>query len=314
MKRTVLALLLILIGLIASIAILTSPVKAEEAMSLTIKSDGTVEPATTLLERNGTTYTFKGDIVGSITVKRGFITIDGAGHTLQGSPHKSDSEGAIALVGEGPTSRCTNVLIKDLKISHINGAGIFSAGMANNSFIGNYLDHAVIIIEAGPNYKANLIKHNTFVNEGIIFELYKSGIDIISENNFVDCGIVLWQASSPIVDKNYWSNYTTKYPQAKELDNSGIWDTPYIYENEIGGNVVDLHPLVNPVTDFISPDFQVPSPTPTPTSTQSHTTLAGEIPLQTIAVVLVVSAIVIGAGLLIYFKKHKPNTELDKNP
>ena len=78
MKKTAIVLSLILIGLIISILFLTLPVKAEEAMSLTIKSDGSVEPATNLLERNGTTYTFKGDIVGSITVKRGFITIDGA--------------------------------------------------------------------------------------------------------------------------------------------------------------------------------------------------------------------------------------------
>jgi hypothetical protein len=305
MKKTVRALSFILIGLIASILILTSPVKAEEIMSLTIKSDGIIEPITNLLERNGTTYTFKGDFAGSITVKRSFITIDGAGHTLQGSPPTRGSRGAIALVGEGTTSRCTHVLVKNLKISHSDGAGIFSAGMASNSFIGNYLDHAPIIIEAGANNTANLIKHNTFVSGGIMIELYKSGTDVISENNFVDCGILLWQASSPIVDKNYWNNYTTKYPEAKELDNLGIWDTTYVYENEIGGNVFDLHPLVKPVTEFISSDFQVPNPTPTPTSTPSDTAFADtEIQLQTIAVVLVVSAIIIGA-LLVYFIKRK---------
>jgi hypothetical protein len=305
MKRTALALSLILIGLIASILILTSPVKAEEAMSLTIKSDGSVEPATSLLERNGTTYTFKGDIVGSIVVKRGFITIDGAGHTLQGSTPTHGSIGAIALVGGGTTSRCTHVLIKNLKISNTDGAGIFSAGSANNSFIGNYLDHSIIIIEYGANNKENLIKHNTFVNSSIIIEINKSGIkDIISENNFVDCGIFLWQATSPIVDKNYWSNYTVKYPDAMELDNSGIWNTTYVYENDIGGNVVDLHPLVDPVTEFISLDFQVPSPTPMPSPTTSDTAFAREIPLETIAVVLAVSATVIVTGLLFYFKKH----------
>ena len=101
------------------------------------------------------------------------------------------------------------------------------------------------------------------------------------------------------------SNYTVKYPKAKEMDSSGIWDTTYVYENDIGGNVVDLHPLVNPVTEFLSPDFQVPNPTPTPTSTPSDTEFAGEIPLQTIAVVLAVSAIVTGAGLLVYFKKYR---------
>jgi hypothetical protein len=312
MKRTALAHSFVLIGLIVSILVLNSPAKAEEAMSLTIKSDGSVEPNTNLLERNGTTYTFKGDIVGSITVKRGFITIDGAGHTLQGSPPARGSMGAIALVGGGTTSRCTHVLIKNLKISHTDGAGIFSAGMANNSFVGNYLDHAVIIIEAGPNDTANLIKYNTFVNGGIILELYKSGIDVISENNFVDCGILLWQASSPIVDQNYWSNYTAKYPEAKELDSSGIWDTTYVYVNDVGGNVFDLHPLVNPVTEFVSPDFQVPNPTPTPTSTPSDTEFAGEIPLQTIAVIIAVAVSMVGVVSILIYRKHRKTISLNK--
>ena len=102
-----------------------------------------------------------------------------------------------------------------MKISHCEDAGIFSAGIANNSFIGNYLDHASIIIDGGANSAANLIKHNTIVSTGIVIELSKSNIDVIRENNFVNCGILLWQADSPIVDKNYWSNYTAKHPEAR---------------------------------------------------------------------------------------------------
>jgi hypothetical protein len=48
-------------------------------------------------------------------------------------------------------------------------------------------------------------------------------------------------------------------------------------------------------------DISAPVPTPTPL----HTAFASEILPQTIAVVLAVSAIVIGAGLLVYFKKRK---------
>jgi hypothetical protein len=85
MKKTALALSLVLIGLLASVLILTSPAKAQEPLNLTIKPDGSIEPSTNLLERNGTTYTFKGDIFGTIWVQTNNIIIDGAGHTVQGN-------------------------------------------------------------------------------------------------------------------------------------------------------------------------------------------------------------------------------------
>ena len=56
---------LILISLVVSLSIFALPVKAQEPLNLTIKPDGSVEPSTDLLERNGTIYTFKGDIFGS---------------------------------------------------------------------------------------------------------------------------------------------------------------------------------------------------------------------------------------------------------
>ena len=64
---------LILISLMVSSSILALPVQAQEEqepLNLTIKPDGSIEPSTDLLERNGTIYTFKGDIYGSIMVQK----------------------------------------------------------------------------------------------------------------------------------------------------------------------------------------------------------------------------------------------------
>jgi len=69
MKKPSLALSIVLMVLLASILILTSPVKAQESVNLTIKPDGSVEPNTNLLEGNGNTYTFNGDIFGTIWVQ-----------------------------------------------------------------------------------------------------------------------------------------------------------------------------------------------------------------------------------------------------
>jgi hypothetical protein len=79
------------------------------------------------------------------------------------------------------------------------------------------------------------------------------------------------------VEKNYWSNYTAKYPDAEELGSSGIWDTPYSDDNLGGTNSsIDYHPLVNPITDFEIPDFSNPNSTPTPSlSTASPTPTSG---------------------------------------
>ena len=77
------------------------------------------------------------------------------------------------------------------------------------------------------------------------------GLDVITENNFFNSGILVDLADAPIVDKNYWSAYTAKYPNAKEGGSSGIWDTPYF------NATIDYHPLVNLITDFEITEFSM---------------------------------------------------------
>ena len=120
--------------LVVSLSIVTLPVKAQELepLNLTIKPDGSVEPETNFvwLQRNGSTYTFVVDIFGTITVQRAGITIDGAGHTLQGNSR------GINLVGHDETYNAySNVLVKNLRISNFS-EGIYTPSN-NNSFIGN---------------------------------------------------------------------------------------------------------------------------------------------------------------------------------
>ena len=56
------------------------------------------------------------------------------------------------------------------------------------------------------------------------------------------------------MDRNYWSDYLTKYPNAKEIGNSGIWDTPYNYGGSLG-DFTDNHPLIEPVS--VIPEFPI---------------------------------------------------------
>jgi hypothetical protein len=291
-------------------------VQNPQPLNLTIKPDGSVEPSTNLLERNGTTYTFKGDIFGTIWVQTNNIIIDGAGYTLRGNGINTGQNSEIGILLGGPDLShriCRGVLVENLKIYNIP-RGIFSVGGSNNSFIGNYFDKSSIEIQGNANSTGNLIKNNILINASLSFDYDPNGTDIVTENNFVNSTIFVWLANAPVVDRNYWDNYTTKYPNAKELDSSGTWDTPYGYGTFHGVNSsVDYHPLVNPITDLEIPYFNLlppflstrPSVSVLPTINTGPKPPQTEPFLTTLAVASIVSLAVVGVGLMVYFKKRK---------
>ncbi len=179
----------------------------------------------------------------------------------------------------------------------------------NNSFIGNRFDNARIHILGGP--LGNVIKHNVFNSTEIFVDYNMGGNDVITENNFIDSSILVDIAKPPIVDKNYWSNYTAKYPNATKVEGLGIWDTPYVDDRYdwATGRSIDYHPLVNPITDFEIPNFGIPA---MPTLTPYPTINTGPEPPKTepllltiVAAVTLVVVLAVAVGLLVYHKKHK---------
>ena len=249
-QKTALILLLVLCFAVVLISQIEM-VKAQELLNLTIKPDGSVEPDTDLLERNGNIYTFKGDIFGTIMVQKDGIIIDGEGHTLRGRKEVGTTdERGIYLVGPDMSSpSCRNVLVKNLRICNF-WRGIFVVGSSNNSIIGNYLENAGIHLLGSANYIGDLIKHNTF-NGSVIFVDYNSaGLDVITENNFFDGGVGFGLSVAPIVEKNYWNDYN-----GTDNNGDGIGDTPYI--SQINGleSVQDDYPLIAPLDLEVIPEF-----------------------------------------------------------
>ena len=276
-------------------------VKAQEPIYLTIKPDGSVEPETNLLEQNGTTYTFKGDIYGTIWLQRGSLTIDGAGFSLIG--RKFINETGLSLSGPDLSHRrCRGVLVKNLRLSN---SSVYTVGGSHNSFIGNYFDRSGIHIMSSENYVGDLIEHNIFVDSTIFVDYNRYGIDVITENNFFNSHVMYGLSEEPIVDRNYWSNYLAKYPDAEELNNSGIWDTPHVddeFESVFSG--IDYHPLVKPISGFEIADFNIPIFIPTP----SPTLIPGPEPFPTILVltsVVIIVIVSVGLGIFAYFKKRR---------
>jgi hypothetical protein len=52
---------------------------------------------------------------------------------------------------------------------------------------------------------------------------------------------------------NYWRDYQTRYPNATEIDSSGIWNTPYV----IDANNTDRYPLMAPPVRALVHDVAV---------------------------------------------------------
>jgi parallel beta-helix repeat protein len=65
---------------------------------------------------------------------------------------------------------------------------------------------------------------------------------------------------------NYWSDYEERYPNAMEIDNSGIWDTPYVIDSYDQDNYPLMIPWIQPMktTDLSlsSPDITFSDPNP----------------------------------------------------
>jgi hypothetical protein len=258
MKKTALALTLISAILLSAVAgtQFINSTSAQTYTTITFKPDGSIE-GTDKIQRQGNVYTLTDNITGSVEVQKSNIVIDGAGHTLQG--RKEVNERGVYLVGPDRSHPvCGNVLVKNLRIYNFF-EGIFVLGASNNSIIGNYLDNSSIHLIGSPNYIGDLIKHNTFTEAGIFVDYNRGGLDVITENNFINCGIYVGLSDAPIVDRNYWSDYTEKYPDAKELDGSGMWDARYVddrYAEDI--SCVDDHPLTRPVEIPAFPDTEPP--------------------------------------------------------
>lgn len=89
----------------------------------------------------------------------------------------------------------------------------------------------------------NIIYHNNFIDNGV-----GDGIQVSMLPPAADALVAnpsIWDNGT---SGNYWSDYLTRYPNASEIGNTGVGDTPF-YINE---NNIDHYPLMEP---YIIPEF-----------------------------------------------------------
>jgi hypothetical protein len=267
MKKTsilVNALLFSLTFLMVSSAPLSN---AQSAGNVIINADGSVT-GTYNMQQTGSTYTLTGNISGTIQVQKSNIVIDGAGYALE--------NGGIDLtngVGQNPTRpTISNVTVKNLYI--VNG-WVLANGGGNCTFYNDYIsnnvrDACIMLIGSTYNNITHCTLKGTFNGTAAVGMVDGAAYNTITENNLTG-GVNIFLSVDETIDRNYWSDYLTKYPNATEIDNSGIGNIPYGQDN---------HPLMKPVSITV-PEF------------------------PSWAVLPLLIAMVTAVGFLIYFKKRK---------
>jgi hypothetical protein len=171
-----------------------------------------------------------------------------------------------------------------------------NATVAGNNLTNNY--EGLNLIDGNVN---NLIYLNNFANDSSPTSLMGLGSSFNS-----------WDNGS---EGNYWSNYLQIYPNATELGNSGIGNTPYVlvdYEGSSSSKLdtlnTDYYPLLAPVSNSqaLALDqkleqtwvLQKPSPAQSPSPTLS--------PLEIAAIVTLV-VVLIALALVLFNLKRKYN-------
>jgi hypothetical protein len=243
MKRKALASTLVITLLLLSFLFygtLVQTVESQSAETIYIRADGSFE-GTDKIQRDENVYSLTGNISSGIQVQKSYVVIDGAGYAIEGSGEEVGIDLSANYNYQSPI-QVNNVTVKNLKIINCY-IGIGNENTSNNTFIGNYIadcDTGFWIIGSANNTLIyNMIKD---CGTGISINYGGNG-DIITENNIINSSVSVWMSQKPTVDRNYWSDYLTRYPNAKEIGSSGIWDTPYDRET-----FTDNHPLIEPAT------------------------------------------------------------------
>ena len=297
------------------------------ARTVYIRADGSIDPSTMPISTvDQVTYNFIDNIDDwTIVVERDNIIIDGNGYTLQRTktPQPWSGVNGIDLTGR------TNVVIKNIKIKNLsdaiilydasdnvisgnnlddNSQGIVTFRATGNHVTGNTIknNHIGIVFNEASN---NIINGNNIMNNEMGIVSFGGSNNIIHYNNFIDndqqngasLGADVWDDGYPN-GGNYWSDYN-----GQDNDNDGIGDTAYIIDE----NDKDQFPLMNIISDLHTPDSPIPTPTPSPTPTPTATPTPTTQPSPTIpelpTTIALVSVMVIGTALLIYFRKDKNN-------
>jgi parallel beta-helix repeat protein len=183
-----------------------------------------------------------------------------------------------------------------------NWLGMLITDSTNNTIVRNNFGHnGGFGVQLTGDQKNNLLYHNNFVDNevGNGLQVSMPGGSILANNT---ANPDSWDDGK---EGNYWSDYKTRYPNATQIDSSGIGNTPYF----INENNIDRYPLLQPID--VSASLHLPSPSssasasPTPMNT---TVSASPVPELQPWIILLLT-LVMGVSTILFRRrirsKHK---------
>jgi hypothetical protein len=137
----------------------------------------------------------------------------------------------------------------------------------------NITSHNPMVFQT--DYGGFQVYHNNFYNLGT------NTLVLMTNPNATDADFSPWDNGYPS-GGNYWNDYPTRYPNATEIDDSGIGDIPYnVTTSPLMPNltVLDRYPLLSPFNiPLAGSKPPQPSQTPTPTSSPTPTAATSSSP------------------------------------
>ena len=171
----------------------------------------------------------------------GIPLFNSKGNSISNNTCSNNSAFGISLVENSSNNTLTNNNVNS------NTAGIYLLNYSSNNTLTN--NNVNLNTGGGINLHSsskNILLQNNISNNMFGIFLNYSNNNLISVNNFMNNNenvnssesINIWNSTEKIIytyngntyEKymgNYWSDYEEKYPDAEELDSTGIWDTPY---------------------------------------------------------------------------------------
>jgi hypothetical protein len=304
------------------------------APKITINSDGSITPETGLISQNGNTYTLTTNVTNyQINLICNNIIFDGAGYTINDKEYQAiDENGSPKYIGNyqsdgilfgtdgvGNFFKNSNVTIKNINV--LTGSRAIHLYFCSNCQITGITSQSSIVIYGNNNIITNCTAPISIFQQGSgnlilrnnISDLYigAGGNTIYLNNIFVN--LSHFGSANNFLDNgslgNYWADYTTRYPNASQIDHTGIGDTPYIIEGinisdgkPLGVNI-DNHPLIYPY-NFENDSIALPAlptPTPLPAEEVSESSLMAYVPFIAVSTTIAIAVI----GLIYYQRKKK---------
>jgi parallel beta-helix repeat protein len=234
---------------------------AEASPTIYIQADGSINPPTAnITSTDNVTYTFTDDITDSIIIQRGNITLDGAGHKLQGSGSGTGIQ--ISVSGFEENITITNIEITlftvgiDLtntgyvtlsanKIENCSYNGIAFGESFNLVIYGNTITNNTNGI-GGNTFTDTVISENTITNNtnGILFNYAQN--NIIYLNNITNNEYGIYMEGMNVYDNTFYhNNFINNTNQVYiEETNPNVWDDGYPSGGNYWSDFQDIYPLV----------------------------------------------------------------------